>query len=139
MFFAEKEKGAYLNNQRIKVSTRRKMKECILFTGGPKFNMENKDLIFNEYKKISNFLHSPIRKMGSATLDMAYVAAGRADGFFQRDLNYWDIAAGIIIVKESGGSITDYSGGSGYIDKKNILATNSFINKDLVNLLDNKT
>ena len=63
------------------------MKECILFTGGPKFNMENKDLIFNEYKKISNFLHSPIRKMGSATLDMGYVAAGRADGFFQRDLN----------------------------------------------------
>ena len=75
--------------------------------------------------------------MGSASLDMAYVAAGRADGFFQRNLNFWDIAAGIIIVKESGGLITDYSGGSNYIKNRNILTTNSFINKDLVNLLNN--
>ena len=136
MFFAEKEKGAYLNNQRIKISTRRKLKECILFTGGPKFNMKNKDLIFNEYKKISNFLHSPIRKMGSASLDMAYVAAGRAEGFFQRNLNYWDIAAGIIIVKEAGGLITDCSGNSDDISKRNIIVTNAHINQDLVNLIN---
>ena len=75
--------------------------------------------------------------MGSAALDMAYVASGRADGFFQRNLNYWDIAAGIIIVKEAGGSISDYFGNSEYISKKNILATNSYINKDLVNLIKN--
>ena len=74
--------------------------------------------------------------MGSATLDMAYVAAGRADGFFQRNLNYWDIAAGIIIVKEAGGYVTDYSGNSNYINEKNILVTNSFINKDLVDLIN---
>jgi len=137
MFLAEKERGAYLNSQRIKVSGRKNLKECMLFTGGPKFNIDNKDLSFNEYKKISNYLSSPIRKMGSASLDMAYVAAGRADGFFQRNLNYWDIAAGIIIVKESGGSVTDYSGGLNYIVNENILVTNSFINKDLVNLLNN--
>ena len=74
--------------------------------------------------------------MGSAALDIAYVAAGRADGFFQRNLNYWDIAAGIIIVKEAGGFITDYSGNADYINKKNILVTNSLINKDLVNLIN---
>ena len=73
--------------------------------------------------------------MGSAALDIAYVASGRADGFFQRNLNYWDIAAGIIIIKEAGGSITDYSGNSDVINKKNVIATNSFINKDLVDLI----
>ena len=74
--------------------------------------------------------------MGSASLDMAYVASGRADGFFQRNLNYWDIAAGIIIVKEAGGFVTDYSGNNDFIDKKNILVTNSFVNKDIINLLN---
>ncbi len=108
----------------------------MIFTGGPKYTSKNKNLDFNEYKKVSGFLPSPVRKMGSATLDIAYVAAGRADGFFQRNLNYWDIAAGIIIVKEAGGLITDYSGNSDYINKRNILVTNSFINKDLVNLIN---
>ena len=109
----------------------------MIFTGGPKFNSKNKGLNFDEYKKISNFLHSPLRKMGSAALDIAYVAAGRADGFFQRNLNFWDIAAGIIILKEAGGLITDYNGNNDYINDKNIVATNDYINKDLVNLLNN--
>lgn len=108
----------------------------MIFTGGPAFNSNERELSFDEYRKISKFLPSPIRKMGSAALDVAYVASGRADGFFQRSLNYWDIAAGIIIVKEAGGSITDYSGNSDYINKKNVLVTNSFINKDLVNLIN---
>ena len=75
--------------------------------------------------------------MGSASLDLAYVAAGRAEGFFQRNLNYWDIAAGIIIVKEAGGLITDYSGNSDYINERSIVATNAHINQDLVNLINN--
>ena len=108
----------------------------MIFTGGPTFKTDKRELAFDEYRKISKFLPSPIRKMGSAALDIAYVAAGRADGFFQRNLNYWDIAAGIIIVKEAGGFITDYSGNSDYINKRNILATNSFIIKDLVNLIN---
>lgn len=137
MFLAEKEKGAYLNSQRIKVSGRKKLKDAMIFTGGPKFNSKNKDSNLNEYKKISNYLHSPLRKMGSASLDLAYVAAGRAEGFFQRNLNYWDIAAGIIIVKEAGGLITDYSGNSDYINERSIVATNAHINQDLVNLINN--
>ncbi len=108
----------------------------MIFTGGPNFKYNERELALDEYRKISKFLPSPIRKMGSAALDVAYVAAGRADGFFQRNLNYWDIAAGIIIVKEAGGFITDYSGNSDYINKKSILATNSFIYKDLVNLIN---
>ena len=116
MFLAEKEKGAYVNNQRIRVSSRKKLKDCMIFTGGPTFKSNERELALDEYKKISRFLPSPLRKMGSAALDVAYVAAGRADGFFQRNLNYWDIAAGIIIVKEAGGFITDYSGNSDYIN-----------------------
>ena len=63
----------------------------------------------------------PIRKMGSAALDMAYVAAGRYDGFWQRNLNYWDIAAGIILVREAGGFVTDFMGNDKYVDNKTIL------------------
>ena len=137
MFAAEKGEGSYLNNQRMRVSSRSKLKDCIIFTGGPKHESKDRDLTFKEYNSFSSKVLVPIRKLGSASLDMAYVAAGRCDGFWQRNLNYWDIAAGLIIVKEAGGFITDYSGNSSYINKKNILVTNSFINKDLVNLINN--
>ena len=135
LFLAEKEKGAYLNSQRIKVSGRKKLKDAMIFTGGPSFSSKNKDSILKEYKKISNYLHSPIRKMGSASLDMAYVAAGRFDGMWQRNLNYWDIAAGIILIKEAGGFVTDFNGNDTYIEKKTILATNSRINKEMIEIL----
>ena len=86
-------------------------------------------------KKFSEKVHIPIRKMGSASLDMAYVAAGRCDGFWQRNLNYWDIAAGIILVKEAGGFVTDFSGEYQYIENKTILVTNSKINKEMIEVL----
>jgi len=135
MFIAEKGNGSYLNNQRMRVSARPKLKDCIIFTGGPKQDSKNKDITLQEYKKISSEVAIPIRKMGSASLDMAYVASGRCDGFWQRNLNYWDIAAGIILVKESGGFITDFSGENRYIQNKTILVTNSKINKEMIELL----
>jgi len=100
MFSAEKGNGSYLNNQRMRVSVRSKLKDCIIFTGGPSYEEKDRDkkLALEEYKKFSSKVLIPIRKMGSASLDMAYVAAGRCDGFWQRNLNYWDIAAGIILV-----------------------------------------
>jgi len=96
MFYAEKNNGAYFNNQRIRVSKKKNLNECLFATGG-------KD-------NINYNLNT--RKSGSAALDMAYVGAGRYDGYFQKSLNIWDIAAGIIIVKEAGGKINDidYSG-----------------------------
>ena len=90
MFFAEKNNGAFLNNQRIKVSKKKEIKACLFATGGSQ--KSNIDLT--------------TRKSGSAALDMAYVAAGRYDGYFQNNLNLWDIAAGVIIVKESGGIVS---------------------------------
>ena len=129
MFAAEKGNGAYVNNQRIRVSSRSNLKDCIIFTGGPRANDKSKDLIFEEYKKISLKVNTAIRKLGSAALDMAYVASGRCDGFLQRNLNYWDIAAGIILVKEAGGYVTDFNGKDEYIKNKSILAANSKIIK----------
>jgi len=135
MFTAEKGNGSYLNNQRMRVSSRAKLKDCIVFTGGPKFNSKDKDLILNEYNNFSSKVLIPIRKLGSASLDMAYVAAGRCDGFWQRNLNYWDIAAGIILVKEAGGFVTDFIGENEYIQNKTILVTNSNINKEMIEVL----
>ena len=91
MFYAEKENGAFFNNQRIKVSKKKEINSCLFATGGK--------------SKIE--IDLPIRKSGSAALDIAYVAAGRYDGYFQNELNLWDIAAGIIILKEAGGTINE--------------------------------
>ena len=135
IFIAEKGKGSYLNNQRMRVSARSKLEDCIIFTGGPRRQSKERDLAIEEYKKFSSKVLIPIRKMGSASLDMAYVAAGRCDGFWQRNLNYWDIAAGIIVVKEAGGFVTDFSGNDEYIKNETILVTNSLINEEMIEVL----
>jgi len=87
LFFAEKDNGAFLNNHRIRVSSKRNLNECLFASGG----------------KIEINTKLNIRKSGSAALDLAYVASGRYDGYFQKDLNIWDIAAGLILVVEAGG------------------------------------
>ena len=135
MFVAEKGNGSYLNNQRIRVSSRSKLENCIIFTGGPKIGVKNRELFLKEYNNVSSKVPTSIRKLGSASLDMAYVAAGRCDGFWQRDLKYWDIAAGIILVRESGGFVTDFKGEKGYMQNKTILVTNSKINNEMIEIL----
>ena len=137
MFTAEKGNGSYINNQRMRVSSRSKLKDCMIFTGGPRYVSMDRELSLEEYKKISSKLPIPIRKLGSGSLDMAYVAAGRCDGFWSRDLNYWDIAAGIILIKEAGGFVTDFKGNNEYIQNKTLLATNSKINKEMMEVLNN--
>ena len=121
MFYAEHNNGAYFNNHRVRVSKKNEINECLFATGGKNEN-ENK-------------LDIPHRKSGCAALDMAYVAAGRYDGFFQKNLNLWDIAAGIILVKEAGG-ITNK------IDLSNnnnitIIASSADINSKLIEKLSN--
>ena len=91
IFYAEKNIGAFFNNRRIRVSKKNKINECLFVTGG----------------KIKKKLDIQYRRSGSAALDMAYVAAGRYDGYFQNELNLWDIAAGIILIKEAGGLINE--------------------------------
>jgi len=134
MFYAEKGKGAYLNNSRIRVSSRKNIDECVLLTGGPILSYKNKEIFFKEYESVSRRV-AATRKFGSSALDLAYLASGRCDAVWERNLNYWDIAAGIIIVKEAGGTVTDFKGGDQYIEERNLLATNSKIDKDLIALL----
>ena len=137
MFCAEKGNGAYLNNSRIRVSNKKKIKDCCIVTGGPKGASKIKEKIFSEYINVSNNV-SNVRKFGSAALDMAYVACGRFDGYWQRELNVWDIAAGVIILKEAGGFVDFFEEDKNSPLKKNILATNSFIHEELKELISNK-
>ena len=117
MFLAEKNNGAFFNNQRIRVSNKKKIEECLFATGGK--------------KEINSTLNN--RRSGSAALDMAYVGAGRYDGYFQKALNIWDIAAGIIIVKEAGGKINDINC-SAIKDHQVFAASNAVYEKMLENL-----
>ena len=119
MFYAEKNNGAYFNNQRIKVSKKNKIEDC-LFVAGSKINYDNELLI---------------RNSGCAALDMAYVASGRYDGYFQKNINLWDIAAGIIIVEEAGGILNEINLSS--INGLKIIASNNSINNELVQKLKN--
>ena len=118
LFYAEKNHGAYFNNQRIRVSKKRDIDECLFAVGKGKYNP---DLIY--------------RRSGSAALDLAYVASGRFDGYFQNNLNLWDIAAGIIIVKEAGGIVNKIDLSS----LKNIkaLASSAEINTKFIEKIDN--
>ena len=138
MFVAEKGNGAYLNNSRIRVSNKKKINDALLVTGGPKQSSKIKEEIFSEYVKLSNSVLSPIRKFGSAALDIAYVSCGRFDGYWQRELKYWDIAAGIIILKEAGGFIDFFEADEAAPLKKNILASNSNIHSELKDLIIKK-
>ena len=118
LFYAEKNKGAFFNNQRIRVSKKNDIDECLFATG-----------------KIKNDPDVIYRRSGCAALDMAYVASGRYDGYFQNNLNLWDIAAGIILIKEAGGIIND-------IDLSNIrnikvLASSTEINTKFIEKIDN--
>ena len=137
MFCAEKGNGAYLNNSRIRVSNKKKLNDALLVTGGPKGASKIKDKIFSEYINVSKNV-SNVRKFGSAALDMAYVACGRFDGYWQRELNYWDIAAGIIILREAGGFVDFFEEDINMPLKKNILATNSNIHNELIDLIKKK-
>jgi myo-inositol-1(or 4)-monophosphatase len=119
MFYADKENGAFLNNQRIKVSKKKELNSCLFASGG----------------KLKDNVDLQTRKSGSAALDIAYVAAGRYDGYFQNNLNLWDIAAGIIILKEAGGILNEIN----LSQNKNIkiIASSSSISVKMLEKLNN--
>ena len=119
MFYAEKNNGAFFNNKRIRVSNKKNLESC-LFASGGKDNVK---------------INLTTRKTGSAALDMAYVAAGRFDGYFQNNLNLWDIAAGIIIVKEAGGKINEINLSQN--ENINMRASSSSINEKMLEKLSN--
>ena len=138
LFFAEVGSGAFLNNSRIRVSKKKNLKQSLIGTGGPKSNSKIKKEIYLEFLEVSKNVEIPLRKFGSASLDLASVACGRFDGFWQRELSYWDIAAGIIIIREAGGFVDFLDHDLDESKKKNLVASNSLIHKELMDLINKK-
>jgi len=134
LFYAEKGKGAFLNGKKISVSKTDKLIKSMLATGFPYNVKENPD---NCVEHFVNFLMEAqaIRRLGSAALDLVYVACGRLDGFWEVDLNPWDVAAGKIIIEEAGGMITDFYGNKYSIYTKGVVASNGLIHQQMLEII----
>ena len=132
-FYAEKGRGAYLNNRRIRVSSRKSLDEVIGLYGCPPMIKIDGNKFFDQIKKASSQIHK-LRNYGSAALDFTYVAAGRADFAWYDHLNYWDYAAGKIILLEAGGTITDFAGKS-FVKQKETFISNSYIHDEVIKIL----
>jgi myo-inositol-1(or 4)-monophosphatase len=134
LFTAEKNKGAYLNSRRIHVSKATRLMESLIITGFP---YDIKDNPHNAVEHFSNMLMATqaVRRLGSAAIDLAYVACGRFDGFWEVTLNPWDMAAGVLLVEEAGGKFTNFKGFPSTIYFPNVLATNGLIHEQMVEVL----
>ena len=133
-FWADKGLGAFLNDRRLRVSARRNMNEAVIATGIPFLGREGHRPFLAEMESVMAQV-AGIRRFGAAALDLAYVAAGRFDGFWESGLEPWDMGAGIIIVREAGGFITDLDGGDSMLTKGTIAASNVNLHKPLLDLL----
>ena len=134
LFYAEKGHGAFLNNKRLRVAGRKEMAPSLFATGLPFLGREGHERALAETGAVLA-VSSGIRRLGAASLDMAYVAAGRFDGFWERGLKFWDVAAGIVIVREAGGMVTDLEGRSEKLDGGTILCANEYLQPQLLKLL----
>ena len=125
MFHAEKGGGAFMRRHRLRVSGRHDLMLSTIATGAPRRSVKSREQFLKEYMSMMNVAPG-LRRFGAAALDLAYVAAGRYEGFWERNLKPWDVAAGVIIVKEAGGFVSDIDSGSkNPIETGNIIASNS--------------
>jgi myo-inositol-1(or 4)-monophosphatase len=134
LFIAERGKGAFLNDRRIRVAARQRLADAIVACGLPHYGRGDLSLGRQEIAAAQqNF--AGLRRFGAATLDLAWVAAGRFDVFWERDLSPWDMAAGILLVREAGGFVTDLDGGEAILTKGHIAAGNDTMHRALIRLL----
>ena len=137
LFLAQKDKGATLNGKRLSVSKTDIITASLLITGFAYDRAERADYYLARFKSFMKTCHD-VRRSGSAALDMAWIAAGRADGFWEYELNPWDVAAGLLLVQEAGGTVTDFVGrpwDSWRVMGKRTLASNGKIHKAMMNIL----
>ncbi len=134
MYVAEKGGGAYLNGRRIRVSGRTRLDESLFATGIPFRGLPDHELFLRQLAAVMP-VSAGVRRFGSAALDLAYVAAGRYDGFWENGLNPWDVAAGIVLVREAGGFVSDLGGGPGMLSGGGILAANTDLHPVLSGLI----
>lgn len=133
-FWAERNAGAFLNDRRLRVSSRQHMAEAVIATGMPFLGRPGHERYLATLQAVA-MNTAGVRRFGSAALDMAYVAAGRCDGFWEYDLNIWDIAAGIILVRESGGFVSEPLGGDNMLESGDVLASNDALNGPMKKIL----
>jgi myo-inositol-1(or 4)-monophosphatase len=134
MYMAEKGHGAYLNDKRLRVAARKSMKEALFATGAPFLGRPGHKRFLAELEAV--LAVSPgIRRCGAASLDLACVAAGRYDGFWERGINAWDVAAGILLVREAGGVVTDPDGCARMLETGELVATNEVLHPQILKLL----
>ena len=134
IFYAVKGKGAFLNESKISVSKENDISKSLIATGMPFRIPEKREIYFDCLSEVLGKC-SGIRRMGSAAIDLAYIACGRFDGFFEGWLSPWDIAAGILIIEEAGGKITDFKGEHNYFRHGCVITGNKEIHRELISII----
>ena len=131
LYVAERGRGAFLNDRRLRVAGRQDLSAALIATGMPFLGHGNQVRFLSEIQPLMSRI-AGLRRNGSAALELAWVAAGRLDGFWEHDLNAWDMAAGIVLVREAGGFVTDTRGGDEMLSSGTIVAGNEFMQKALL-------
>lgn len=134
IFIAEKGKGAFLNNRRLRVAARTEMADAVISCGLPNIGKGDHGLFLREAAAVMGSV-AGMRRFGAAALDLAYVASGRLDAYWERGLNSWDMAAGIVLIREAGGFVSDAEGGSDPLSKGTIACGNEAIHRELLKFL----
>ncbi|MBD9373472.1 inositol monophosphatase [Rhizobium sp. ARZ01] len=134
LYTAEKGGGAFLNDRRLRVAARKELSDCVIGCGVPHLGRGNHGKFLVELRHTMGEA-AGIRRMGAAALDLAFVAAGRFDGFWERDLSAWDIAAGILLIREAGGFVSDLNGGNAMLETGTVVAGNEHIHRALSEVL----
>ncbi|MFS8037435.1 inositol monophosphatase family protein [Xanthobacter sp. AM11] len=134
LYVAESGQGAYLNDRRLRVAARKKLADSVVSCGLPHMGRGDHGQFNRELEKVQPQV-AGLRRTGSAAIDLAWVAAGRFDAFWERNLSPWDMAAGIILVREAGGFVSDMDNGDKMLEKGHVLAGNEMIQRDLQKLL----
>ncbi len=129
-FWAEKGRGAWLSDRRLRVSARRELGDCVIATGIP-YRGHGSRAEFSSVLEAVMPEVAGVRRFGAAALDLAWVAAARFDGFWESHLSHWDVAAGILLVKEAGGFVSDFRGGDAMVARREMIAGNNFIQSKL--------
>jgi myo-inositol-1(or 4)-monophosphatase len=134
LFTAERGKGAFCNDRRIRVAARSRLDECVVVTGIPHRGRPAHGAFLDELRAVMGEM-AGVRRTGSAALDLAWVAAGRFDGYWERAIQPWDMAAGILMVREAGGFVTDAHGGQDMLSSGDVVAGNETIHRGLLKLI----
>jgi myo-inositol-1(or 4)-monophosphatase len=133
-YSAVKGGGAFLNEIPIKVSANKTLKDSLIATGFPIYNFDRQENYLNVLRELMQKTHG-VRRIGAAAADLCYLAAGRVDAFFEYNLNAWDVAAGALIIREAGGTVTDFRGEQNWLYGKEIIATNVLVEDEFKQLI----